>query len=409
MLSSSLPVEEILEALDLSRAEPGPGLLDALFARFNARVPFETASKIERNAAVADPEEKPRRPDLFWREHLESGTGGTCFARVAAFDALLAALGFPTRKILGRVQRDFDHAAQIVELRGRSWICDVGFPFPALLPAEAAQVETSAGPIRVRPTERGLFVELGGVPEGPRQVELFLEPVAKEDFALRWRETYRPGSKFLGAVSLRLQLENRAISFAGGEVRVDDAHSRLTVPLLTPRPARLSEIFGVDAGLLARAFERVGNPRPRANDASLTAYLETDCDPGQAFSAITSPAGYRRLLEGVAAVSGEAETEDGWTVRLSPPAPGPSGQDGFLEERVRPDAARRRLEITRLAGQTRFESFYRAERRGEKAYLLRGARLQGPREDLLRNDSLRGRLAAGLAVDLLAWGRLISP
>ncbi|MGE5276764.1 MAG: arylamine N-acetyltransferase [Acidobacteriota bacterium] len=408
-MNPHLPIDEILEALDLSRAEPGPGLLEALFARFNARVPFETASKIERDAEVADPEEKPRRPDLFWREHLQSGSGGTCFARVAAFDALLAALGFPTRKILGRVQRDFDHAAQIIELAGRSWICDVGFPFPALLPAEAGQVDTSAGPIRVRPTERGLSVDLGGVPEGPRRAELFLEPVAEETFARRWRETYRPGSKFLSSVSLRLQRENRAVSFAAGEVRVDDAHSRLTVPLRTARPARLSEIFGVDAGLLARAFERVGDPGPSSGDASLTAYLETQCDPGQAFSAIASPAGYRRLLEGVAAVSSEEATEDGWTLRLSPPAPGPAGNDGGFEERVRLDAARRRLEVTRLAGQTRFESFFRAERRGEKSYLLRGARLQGPREDLLRNDSLRGRLAAGLAVDLLAWERKISP
>jgi hypothetical protein len=252
-------------------------------------------------------------------------------------------------------------------------------------------------------------VDLCGVPEGPRQVELSLAPVAEEDFARRWRETYRAGSKFLGTVSLRLQLENRAVSFAGGEVRVDDAHSRLTAPILAARPARLSEIFGVDAGLLARAFERVGDPAPRSSDALLTAYLETDCDPGQAFSAIASPAGYRRLLEGVATVSSEEVSEDGWTVRLSPPGPGPAGQDGGFEERVRPDAARRRLEIRRLAGQTRFESFFRAERRGEKSYLLRGARLQGPREDLLRNDSLRGRLAAGLAVDLLAWTRLISP
>lgn len=403
-----LPLQEILEALDLSRAEPGIGLLRALFERFNARVPFETASKIERHAAVADPQEKPRWPDLFWREHLEAGAGGTCFARVAAFDALLAALGFSTRKILGRVLRDFDHAALVVELAGRFWICDVGFPFPALLPAQAGEVETAMGLIRVEPTARGLLAELSGVPEGPRRVELFLAPVAPEEFVRLWRQTFRPGSKFLGAVSLRLQLANRAVSFAAGEVRVDDAHSRLTVPVGTSRPKRLSEIFGVDAGLLARAFERAGDPAPRSTDATLTAYLEVESDPAQAFSAIATPAGYGRLLEGVAEIAAREATSEGWLFRLSPPGSGPAGDGAPLEERARPDFAGRRIEVTRSSGPMRSETFFKAEARGGKCFLLRGARLEGPREDLLRNDSLRGRLAAGLAVDLLAWARLLS-
>lgn len=409
MNPSLLPLQEILEALDLSRAEPGIGLLQALFARFNARVLFETASKIERDVAVADPEEKPRRPDLFWREHLESGAGGTCFARVAAFEALLAALGFSTRKILGRVSKDYDHAGLVVELSGSCWICDVGFPFPALLPWQAGEVETAVGLIGVRPTARGLLADLGGVPEGPRQVELFLAPVAETEFERLWRQTFRPGSKFLTAVSLRLQLENRAVSFAGGDVRVDDAHSRLTVPVAGSRPERLAEIFGIDADLLARAFERVGDPAPRSDNATLVAYLEAERDPAQAFSAIATPAGYRRLLEGVAEISAEEETEDGWLLRLSPPGSGPAGEAGRIEERVRPDSARHRLEVTRRSGEARSESFFQVERRGGKSYLRRGMRLQGPRQDLLRNDSLRGRLAGALAVDLLAWARMISP
>jgi hypothetical protein len=47
-----------------------------------------------------------------------------------------------------------------------------------------------------------------------------------------------------------------------------------------------------------------------------------------------------------------------------------------------------------------------SERNGN-TYLLREATLSGPREDLLRNDSQRGRLAASLAVDLLAWARML--
>ena len=134
MTGGRLSTDEILEALELPRSEPGIGYLQALFARFNERVPFETASKIVRNAAVADPDEKPRWPAVFWSDHLESGAGGTCFARVAAFEALLLELKFASRIALGRVQSDFDHAALRVSVQGREWIADVGFPLPALLP-----------------------------------------------------------------------------------------------------------------------------------------------------------------------------------------------------------------------------------------------------------------------------------
>ncbi|HLN58054.1 MAG TPA: hypothetical protein VK416_05800, partial [Thermoanaerobaculia bacterium] len=99
-----IPTDEILEALDMPRSEPGIGYLQALFARFNERVLFETASKIVRSAEVSKPAEKPRGPELFWAEHLDSGAGGTCFARVAAFHALLSDLTFDGRVVLGRVQ-----------------------------------------------------------------------------------------------------------------------------------------------------------------------------------------------------------------------------------------------------------------------------------------------------------------
>ena len=55
-----IPADEILEALDLSRAEPGSGFLEALFVRFNDRVPFESASKIVRDADVAEADSRNR-------------------------------------------------------------------------------------------------------------------------------------------------------------------------------------------------------------------------------------------------------------------------------------------------------------------------------------------------------------
>jgi hypothetical protein len=404
-----LPLDDILEALDLSRAVPGVGLLERLFVRFNARVPFETASKILRDAEPLDAADKPRRPALFWREHLESGTGGTCFARVAAFDAVLGALGFRSRKIVGRVVQDFDHAGIVVETDAGPVLCDVGFPLPALLQARAGEVETLLGPVRVAPTDRGFAVDLGGVPEGPQRVELFLAEVPEPEYARLWRATFRPGSKFLAEVGLRRDLENRVLRFARGVLHVDDAHARLSVSLPAPRAPRLEELFGVDRSLLERAFARVGDPESESGDASLTAYLEVAAAPEDAFAAIATPAGYRRLLAGVAEPVAEEEAPGGFRLRLHPPGPPgtPDAGAAALEDRVAVDRERLRLDVERTSGAARSSSFFRAERRDGRSYLLRGATLPGTREDLLRNDSLRGRLAGGLAVDLLAWSRLL--
>jgi hypothetical protein len=402
----SLAVEEILEALDLSRAQPGSGFLEALFIRFNARVPFENASKIVRDAKIASPEEKPREPDVFWQEHLELGVGGTCFERVAAFGSLLDQLGFQTRRVLGRVERDFDHAALLVETPAGDVLADVGFPLPALIPARGGRIETAVVDVDASPTPRGLHIGFtGGVPEGPRELEVFLEEVTDERYRELWRSTFAPRSRFLRSVTLRKDAGNRVVSYAGGMLRVDDRHSRLEIPLVSARAQTLSDVFGVEKELLEDALAIARDPSPATLEATLTAFLETDRSAEDAYAAIATAPGYRRLIEGVADVAAEEPTASGFRFELGAPG-APAGSPRLVEE-VAAEKDRKRLTITRRIGETTQRSSFRAETRGETTWLVREMTLSGSREELLRNDALRGRLAGTLAVDLLAWARLL--
>ncbi len=313
-------VEDVLDALEISREEPSHRFLDRLFHRFNARVPFESASKILRNADVPDPAEKPRVPDVFWGDFLEKGTGGTCYARVAAFDALVSGLGFSTRKVLGRVEKDFDHAALLVSTDGREWIADVGFPLPALLPAGGGEVETEIAAVSATETERGVLVRfLSGVPDGPRRLEIFRAPVPDEEFLAHWRSTFRPDSKFLRNVSLHRREASRVMTFARGEVRIDDLHTRTRIPIAGDRPGKLAALFGIEEDVLRRAFSMTGDPDPESADARITAYLSVDGSPDDVFRAIASPEGYAALMEGVSQPSPGEPTGTGWRVRLAPP------------------------------------------------------------------------------------------
>lgn len=403
-----IPADAVLEALDLSRAEPGIGFLEALFARFNARVPFENASKILRDADVPDASEKPRTPEILWVDHLERGTGGTCFARVAAFDALLSALGFRSRRLLGRVEHDDDHAALMVETPAGESIVDVGFPLPAIVAARSGCVETALGGLRIEPTPRGVSVAFtDGVPEGPRALEIFSGPVSEERFRELWQQTFRPGSRFLSKVVMRRDLGNRVVSYAGGQVRVDDLHSRLRVPLPLPRAAGLSDLFGIDADVLSRAFAIVGEDAAPSSEPSLTAYLEVAESPGEALSAIATQEGYRRLVGGVADVVSVEPTAAGFRLTLGAPGRERDARAATVDE-VSPDLAARRVRLERRTGSSVAKSSYGVEERSGKTYLIREAVLPGAREDLLRNDSLRGRWAGSLALDLLAWARMLS-
>jgi hypothetical protein len=401
-----IPVDEILEALDLSRARPGSGFLEALFVRFNDRVPFENASKIVRHAEVADEASKPRVPEVFWADHLERGSGGTCFARVAAFDALLTGLGFRTRRTLGQVRNPNDHAALFVETPGGETIADVGFPLPALLPASPGFVETAQAGLRIEAAPEGFQVVYeGGVPEGPRTIFIGASTASPERYLELWRRTFRLDAPFLQEIAMRRDLGSRALSFARGEVRVDDRHSRLRVPLPAPRAAALSPLLGVDADLLARAFEIAGDPEPASANAILTSYLESAATPAEAYDAIASTNGYRRLLQGVAEIGDLAPTPSGFRLTLSPGSG--TGSEARLEEEVSLDPEARRVSVLRRAGASEQRSSYRAQVREGRTWLMREMELSGAREDLLRNDSLRGRLAGSLAVDLLAWGRML--
>ena len=398
-------LEEVLAALEVSPAPPGPGFLQALFSRFNARVPFENATKLVRDAEVSDPALKPRMPGVFWADHLALGSGGTCFARVAAFESLLSALGFSCRTVLGRVRQDFDHSALLVDTPSGTLIADVGFPLSILLPAREGVFEAALHDLRVEETPRGWRVAYdGGVPEGARELEVFAAPVSREELDARWRETFRRGSTFLSSVVMRIDRPERALSYARGELRVDDRHTRLTVPLAPPRARALSDAFGVDEEILARALEIAGDTGSAMTDPTLTAYLEVSAaSVDSAFEAIATPGGYRRLLEGLGRIASEEEIPGGFRLAV---AAGDGGEDVALEETVRVDREGRSVAVVREGAGARAAFTLRALARGGQTWLVREAAV-GSSDALLRNDSLRGRLAGTFAADLLGWARLL--
>ena len=163
----------------------------------------------------------------------------------------------------------------------------------------------------------------------------------------------------------------------------------------------LEEQFGVDAALLERAFGLAGDPAPSIAAAEITAYLETGASPRDAFAAIGSRQAYLEFQSDAGRATAEEVTEDRWRVRMSPQDS--EDESAAVEETVTLEKEDHRLRVRRGERESAFE----VSVRNGRTYLMRRLLLDGPRHDLLRNDSLRGRLAGSLAVDLLAWARRV--
>ena len=105
------------------------------------------------------------------------------------------------------------------------------------------------------------------------------------------------------------------------------------------------------------------------------------------------------MMEGVADV-----TSEGWRFRLAPPG----RSDAGFDEDVAPDAGRRTLAVRRRYPDGRESALgFRVDVVDGETWLVRETVLSGAREDLLVNDSARGRMAGTLAADLLGWARLL--
>ena len=387
---------EILAALGLTKRSPDLRFLADLFEAFNRTVPFESASKIVRNAERDTLAEKPRTPDVFWRDHEELGAGGTCFARTAAFAGLTEDLGFSPVRILASIAAPESHAALLYGMEGRTWLVDPGYPLAEIRPLESGPFDSAFGSCVLEVGSERAILRFETGPERGRLIDYGLLPVPEDRFREAWERTFSTPSLFLGGVVLRRRVDDRVLRWFRAEVSISDAYSRTFVPVISARAARLSEVFSIDASLLQRAFAIAGDPDPVRRRARVEAYAETP-SAERIFFELATPEGYRRFAAGI----GDVEIEERGPGRFRAVLSGASGETVSEEIELDPDAGI--LRIRRSAGLT--DSGFFLDRETGTPRLVRFADLPDAREEFLRSDMGRGRLAGLLAMDLLALSR----
>lgn len=147
-LSDSL-IAEILEFLGVSYSQPDLHTLDALLAAYIRRVPWESASRIVRRYRLGNQslEQAVAWPEYFWRQAIDTGSGGTCFESNYAMQALLYGFGYQSYLTINDMAETHAcHTAIIVLLHGEQWLVDVGIPLHVPIRLETGAIAQRAGP-----------------------------------------------------------------------------------------------------------------------------------------------------------------------------------------------------------------------------------------------------------------------
>lgn len=389
-------VDEILEAIGVVRRPVGPEFLSDLFEAFDRAVLFESPSKIARCADIDVLAFRPRSPDLFWSEHLALGTGGTCFSRVGAFAALTEALGFLPQKVIGSISSPRSHAAVLFTVSDRPWLVDVGYPLPEIRPLESGYFETALGSCALALSKAHAELRFVSGPEAGRTIDYALAPVSDGEFREAWESTAAPTSPFLKDVVLRRRDGHRVLRYFAGEIQILDAHSKTMIPLMPDRAAKLSEIFSIDVSVLRRAFAIVGEREPSRTTARVEAYREIE-DAERVFAELGSANGYRRFLSGLGEATVDGTGPGRWRAVLK------NDRGNAIVEEIELAPETETLQIRRPGGLT--HTGFSLDRTAGEPRLVRYAELPDAREEFLRSDLGRGRIAGMLAMDLLAVSR----
>ena len=235
-------IDRIIDRLGLvARPEPTCDGLARLYASWCRRLPFDNVQKRVYLAGEAKGALPGDDPDHFFRDWLEEGTGGTCWAGNGALASLLINLGFAARRALATVHADetsdINHGTVIVEVEGEEYCVDTAMLFsePLLLDVDrATKVDSPVYGVTASGGGDGRFVIEWRPFYHTRTLEVSIEEggVSAEEFSRR-HELTRLSSRFNSGLTYRILRGEGALGVWEGkkiEVAADGTKSVEELP-----------------------------------------------------------------------------------------------------------------------------------------------------------------------------------
>jgi len=229
-------------------------------------LPYENLTKLVKKHLHPAGQSRRRLPAEVVSDHMERGAGGTCFALTELFAGVLHRVGYSSFPVLCHTRhRRNGHCALVVVINEERYLVDPGFLLHE--PIRLPHIGTEARPSPA--------VRLVGAEHGSGTVELFtydrwryrfeLEPVPRPHFLSVWDESF--SWTMMNGVHVCTAIDRGYAYLHGAKLCLRGHGSRGNLNIRGKEAEVLGERFGLDPGLVARAFELVSRERAARNRA----------------------------------------------------------------------------------------------------------------------------------------------
>lgn len=233
-------------------------LLHRIVAEF-ARIPWENLTKFLVKARGLPPEGRLRLADRVIAEHLEHGTGGTCFSLTEALSAILSFAGFRCHPVMADMShgRNIHCALTVFTGSGERYLADPGYlvPLPVSLPeGEGCSLEIPGQEMVWEPGD-GNSYDLVTLDGGNRtwRYRVRMTPVDREEFLGHWQRSF--DATGMNSLHANYRADGRRISAHNMNLRCAYEHGTGNEKLGEGYAEGIEKHFGISR-LIAMEAER---------------------------------------------------------------------------------------------------------------------------------------------------------
>jgi arylamine N-acetyltransferase len=214
-----------------------------------AALPYENLTKLIKKHRLPPGPARRRLPAEVLADHLEHGTGGTCFALTELFASVLGDLGYSCRPVLCDTRHRADnHCALLVQLDVGPALLDPGYLVhePLLLPGPGQTRRCGAVSLTANPRGR---LEL--VSYGVRRYRLKLEPVSSQRFVAVWDSSF--DWTMMNGVHVCAARDSGYAYLHGSKLRLQGSSGKQTLNLRGDEVQQIAKRFGIAPAVVEQA------------------------------------------------------------------------------------------------------------------------------------------------------------
>lgn len=247
---------DFLRLARLKINRPDLSSLETLMRAFS-RFPYENFTKIIR-AKEYSGEDRMRLPDRVLCDHIDLGTGGTCFSLTYFFGQVLRSLEYDIYPVLcDRSYGPDTHSALVAKIGDEKYLVDPGYllekPLPILRSGEARETGLASATRLLRlgeSTQLLLFSERAG--RSKLRYKLKDVPVMPDVFKRRWLDSFDWAMMRHPCIS-KMTADGQ-LFMRDGVMRRGKRDCREQETIINAFAGRVSKAFGIDSKTVDHAL-----------------------------------------------------------------------------------------------------------------------------------------------------------